>query len=481
MKCLLACLAALFLGTPAFAADRPNVVLIFCDDMGYADPSCFGGKTPTPNLERLAKEGVRFTDFYVSTAVCSASRSALLTGCFHRRVGIEGALGPNAKIGISDKELLIPQMLKQQGYATGMIGKWHLGSLPQFMPLRHGFDSFYGLPYSHDMWPKHPANPKAYPDLPLYDGDKVVKLNPEPGELTIAYTQHAVHFIEKAEKDKPFFLYLAHNLPHVPLGVSEKFAGKSGRGLYGDVMLEIDDSVGQVLDVIKRTGRDENTLVIFTSDNGPWLLYGDHAGSALPLREGKATSFDGGVRTPCLMRWPGKIPAGTVSHEMIWSMDVLPTLAKLSGAELSKDRVIDGKDIWPLMSNQPGAKSPHEFYPVYWGGSLQAIRSGKWKLHLGHDYSHPDPVGGGGKPGQYKTLKIGVELFDLEADISESKDVAAANPEVVKKLQAYADQVREDLGDAKLKIKGKGVREPGRAATADASSNPEGAKLPNAD
>ncbi|MDB5297788.1 MAG: arylsulfatase family protein [Phycisphaerales bacterium] len=464
---LLACVAP-----AAPAADRPpNVVLFFCDDMGYADVGCYGGKTPTPNIDRLAAEGARFTDFYASTAVCSASRAAILTGCYHRRVGIEGALPPKSKIGLSAAELTLPEVFKRKGYATGMAGKWHLGDAPQFLPTRHGFDEWFGVPYSHDMWPRHPANPKAYPDLPLMEGtaaaggkeavDTVLKLNPEPGELTAAVTARAVRFVD-AHKSEPFFLYVPHPLPHVPLGVSPAFAGKTGLGLYADVIAEIDDSVGQVLAAVKRNGLDGDTLVLFSSDNGPWRLYGDHAGSAGPLREGKATSFDGGVREPFLARWPGHVPPGTVCKELAVTFDLLPTLAKRIGADLPADRTIDGKDIWPLMTGAAGATSPHEAYYVYWGGALQAVRSGRWKLHLGHPYQTPAPPGGGGKPGKYATRTIGVELFDLEADPGEATDVAAANPAVVERLQALAERAREDLGDAATKRVGKGVREPGR-------------------
>jgi arylsulfatase A-like enzyme len=457
-----AALLVLLAAVPVLAADRPpNVVLFYCDDLGYADVGCFGGRTKTPNIDRLASEGVKFTDFYVSTAVCSASRSALITGCFHRRVSIEGALGPKAKIGINPDERTIAEVFKSKGYATAMYGKWHLGDAPMFRPTRHGFDEWFGVPYSHDMWPKHPVNPKAYIDLPLMEGDTVLKLNPEPSELTSAITERAVKFIDRS-KDKPFFIYVPHPLPHVPLGVSKPFEGKSGQGLYSDVMSEIDDSVGQVLAALKRNGIDEQTMVIFSSDNGPWLLYGEHAGSATPLREGKATSFDGGTRVPLLVRWPGKIPAGGVCKEVAGTIDLLPTLAKLIGADAAPaDRPIDGKDIWPLISQQPGAKSPHASYPFYWSGGLEAVRAGKWKLHLGHPHLTIVTGGNDGKPGKGAQKQIGVELFDLEADPGETKNLAEAHPEVVKQLQAMAEQWREELGDRGGR-KGKGVREPGR-------------------
>lgn len=452
-------IACLSLGALARDANQPNVVIIFTDDQGYRDVGCFGATDiKTANLDRMAAEGIRFTDFHVAQAVCSASRASLLTGCYPNRIGIKGALGPNSKVGLSDQETTIAQLLKARGYATGMVGKWHLGDHASFLPIKHGFDEWFGLAYSHDMWPKHEKT--KYPDLPLYDYDKVVTQNPDPSTLTTRYTERAVSFIER-QKDKPFFLYVAHNLPHVPLGVSEKFKGKSERGLYGDVIMEIDWSVGQILDALKRNGLDNDTLVIFTSDNGPWLLFGNHGGQALPLREGKATSFEGGLREPFIARWPGKIQAGAVCAELACTMDLLPTIAKLTGAELPA-RPIDGKDIWPLLSSAPNAKSPHEFFYYYWIDELQAVRAGKWKLHVAHNYTQPDPPGKDGHYGKYATRKIGQELFDLEKDVSESHDVAAENPKVVEELLALAERAREDLGDSAQKRIGKNIRPPGK-------------------
>ncbi len=331
-------LTLLVVGVPRVDADDaasrpPNVVLIFTDDQGYADLGCFGAKDfQTPNLDRMASEGVRFTDFYVAQAVCSASRTALLTGCYPNRVGILGALGPASRIGINEDEMTIAEALKPKGYATAIYGKWHLGHHPKFLPTRHGFDEYSGLPYSNDMWPKHPTN-HSFPDLPYIEGEETVELNPDQTTLTTRYTERALRFIDQ-NQDRPFFLYVAHNMPHVPLHVSQKYEGKSKQGLYGDVIEEIDWSVGQILAALKSHGLDERTLVIFISDNGPWLSYGPHAGSAGPLREGKGTTFEGGVRVPCLMRWPGKIPAGTVCHEPAMTIDILPTLARLVGVEL---------------------------------------------------------------------------------------------------------------------------------------------------
>jgi arylsulfatase A-like enzyme len=447
-----------FLPLETLAADRPpNVVILFVDDMGYGDLSCYGAKGyHTPNLDRMASEGMKFTDFYVGQAVCSASRAALLTGCYPVRVGILGALSPESKTGISDREILLPQILKKRGYATALYGKWHLGDSPQFLPTRHGFDEYFGLPYSNDMLGR-PDRPN-YPKLPLVENEKVLQRNPDQSQLVTWYTEHALSFISR-HKDAPFFLEVAHNMPHVPLHVSDKFKGKTERGLYGDVLEEIDWSVGQILSAIKSNGLEDNTLVIFTSDNGPWLLYGDHAGSAGPLREGKATTFDGGVRECCIMRWPGKIPAGQVCREMAWSMDVLPTVAKLTGGQVPNDRIIDGKDIWPLVAGAPGAKTPHEAYYYYWGRELQAIRSGNWKLHLPHDYVHPDPAGKGGKPGKYATLKIAFSLYDLGTDVGEERDVAARHPDVVKRLEDIAARARADLGDSRTKTAGANIRD----------------------
>jgi arylsulfatase A-like enzyme len=449
------------LASAAARADDPppNVVLILADDLAYADLGCYGAiGYQTPNLDRLAREGVKFTDFYAAQAVCSASRAALLTGCYPNRVGILGALGPHAGFGISPKETTLAEALKSRGYATAIFGKWHLGDAPEFLPTRHGFDEYFGLPYSNDMWPKHPEAPDAYPDLPLIEGDRVVARNPDQRQLTTWYTEHAVDFIER-NASRPFFLYLPHSMPHVPLHVSDKFAGRTERGLFGDVIEEIDWSVGRVLDALHRHDLDGRTLVIFTSDNGPWLSYGDHAGSAGPFREGKGTSFDGGQREPCLMRWPGVIPAGSVCREPAMTIDLLPTLARLAGADVPGG--IDGRDIAPLLRGEPGARSPHEALYFYWDRGLQAVRSGRWKLHFPHDYRHLDVPGSGGRPGRYANRHLDAALFDLEDDPGETRDVSAEHPEVVRRLEALAEEARRDLGDSATGREGAGVRPPG--------------------
>lgn len=447
------------------STDKPNVVIVFCDDVGYADIGVFGAKGyETPNIDRMAAEGMKFTDFYAAAPSCTPSRAALMTGCYPQRVSLPNVIGPDAKIGISDQEQTIAEILKPLGYATACYGKWHLGHHPKFLPTRHGFDEYFGLPYSNDMWPKHPTN-KSFPDLPLIEGERIIEYNPDQTQLTTWYTERAVRFIEK-NKDRSFFLYVPHSMAHVPLFVSDKFTGKSERGLYGDVMMEIDWSVGQILSTLKRLDIDEKTFVIFCSDNGPWLSYGGHAGSALPLREGKGTTFDGGQRESTIMRWPGRIPEGRVCEEPASTIDILPTVAQLTGAALPA-HTIDGKDIWSLISGAAGAKSPHEAFFYYRGFALEAVRSGKWKLHMPHAYrtlaGRPGGTGGtGGMPAKYEQAKIGVALFDLENDIGEQHDVSALHPEVVKRLMAHADQMRQDLGDSAKKMTGQNRRPPGR-------------------
>lgn len=452
----------LLLSAVSAQAGLPNVVLIFTDDQAYGDVGCYGAKhVVTPNLDRLATQGMRFTDFYVSQAVCGASRAALLTGCYSNRIGILGAPGPTAKYGISDGELLLSQLLKSKGYATAAVGKWHLGHHKKFLPKQHGFDSYYGLPYSNDMWPFHPEGAK-FPDLPLIEGDSIVDPQvtaEDQTQLTKNYTQHAVEFIRQ-NHEKPFFLYLAHSMPHVPLFVSEPYQKKTGMGLFADVIAEIDDSVGQVLGTLDELKLADNTLVIFATDNGPWLSYGNHAGSAGPLREGKGTTFEGGVRVPCIMRWPGKIPHGAVCRELAATIDIVPTIAGLVGQELPA-HPIDGRNLWPLMTGQPNAKTPHESYLYYWGNELQAIRAGRFKLHFPHSYrSLTGTPGKDGKPGGYSEQKIGYALYDLEADVGETRDVQHQYPDVMGRLQQLAEAARVELGDGPRK--GTGNREPGR-------------------
>jgi len=465
---------ALIAAAPAVstAATRlPNIVIVFTDDQGYGDVGVFGAKGfATPNLDRLASESCKFTNFHVPQPVCSASRAGLLTGCYPNRIGIHGALGPGANHGISDSEMTLAQLLKQKGYATGMAGKWHLGRPAQFLPVHHGFDEYFGLPYSNDMWPLHPeAKPGTYPPLPLIEGDQVIKLgltHEDQEQLTTQYTERAVKFIER-NHDRPFFFYLAHSMPHVPLHVSDKFRGKSKQGLYGDVIMEIDWSVGEVMKALKKFNVEDNTWIIFTCDNGPWLSYGNHAGSAGPLREGKGSCWEGGTREPCIMRWPGKIPRGKTSDAMFMTIDLLPTIAQLVDAKLPNHQ-IDGLDVWPIISGRKGAKNPHEAYFSYYeNNQLQAVTSGdgQWKLQLPHAYRTLGgrPGGTNGIPAKYEQRKLEApELYNLKRDIGESRDVAAANPKIVQRLLALADAARADLGDTLTGRKGSGVREPGR-------------------
>lgn len=461
----------------AAAVDRPNVVIIFIDDMGYADIGPFGATAyKTPNLDQMAAEGRKFTDFHSATAVCSASRVALLTGCYPERVSILGALRPDSPIGINKDELTLAELCKQEGYATAIFGKWHLGDRRRFLPLQHGFDEYYGLPYSNDMWPQGPRgeelsddSPKknGYPKLRMFEGDKVVDEEitaEDQTQLTKDYTHRAVDFIDRHAKE-PFFLYMPHSMVHVPLYVSPEFEGQSGAGLFGDAVMELDWSVGEILAALKRNGLDEKTIVIFTADNGPWLNYGDHAGSAGPLREGKGTMFEGGYRVPCLMRMPGTIPAGSETGEFCATLDLLPTVAKLLHVDLPAERKIDGKDIWPLITGAENAVSPHEEFYCYYGRELHAVRDRRWKLHLPHLYRTLDgkPGGEGGYPVAYTEAKTGVELYDLQNDVGETKNVAAEHPEIVARLTTAAERARAELGDLLTQHKGSAVRPPGQA------------------
>lgn len=457
------------LTTPALAAERPpNVVIVYADDLGYADLGCTGATGwKTPHIDSLAKDGVRFTSFLVSQPVCSASRTSLLTGCYANRLGIHGALGPNATHGLAATETTLAQICKSKGYATAAVGKWHLGHRPQFLPTKRGFDSYLGLPYSNDMWPHGPvAKQGTYPTLPLIDGEKAIIADvkaEDQATLTTRYTERAVAFINE-NKAKPFFLYVAHSMPHVPLYVSAKFKGSSKQGLYGDVIQEIDWSVGEILAALKKHDLERDTLVIFTSDNGPWLSYGNHAGSKGPLREGKGSVWEGGIRVPCVARWPGKIPAGSVQNEPLMTIDVLPTVAKLIGAELPK-LPIDGKDAWPLFVGEKGAKCPHAAYWLYYNtNELQAIRSGKWKLMLPHTCRMIEDRAPGkdGTPAGYKQVKLDLQLINLDADLGETKDVSKDHPDVLKRMLAHAEAARAELGDALTKREGKGTRQPDR-------------------
>lgn len=438
----------------------PNFIIIFTDDQGYADLGCFGApEIRTPRLDRMAAEGMKFTDFYSAAPVCTPSRAALMTGCYAQRVSLavvprsedETQMGlvlfPGSRYGLHPDEITIADILKQQGYATACVGKWHLGDAPDFLPTRHGFDSYYGIPYSNDMTPSI-----------LMRGETIIEDPVDQDTLTERYTQEAVRFIED-NKDRPFFLYLAHNMPHVPLHVSERFRGRSRGGLYGDVIECIDWSTGEILDALARLGLDDNTLVIYTSDNGPWLQYGPDGGLATPLRAGKGTTYEGGMRVPCIVRWPGHVPAGSECRELATAMDFLPTLARLAGAKEPTDRVIDGRDISPLMRGEPGATSPHEAFYYYSGSELHAVRRGPWKLRLENTLRHETFYQAGPNP----DAKMPEALYRLDTDPGEQKNVLRFHPEVAEELHALLDRARTDLGDSRTGVQGANVRPVGIA------------------
>ena len=438
----------------------PNVVLIFMDDMGYGDPETYGGYPyHTPNLNKLAASGMRFTNFYAAQAVCSASRAALLTGCYPNRVGISGALMPWSNVALNPKEETIASMVKQKGYKTGMIGKWHLGAKAPYLPTSYGFDEYLGLPYSNDMWPVgYDGKPitdtgskkSKYPTLQLIDGfNPVMPINnlDDQAKLTTLYTERAVKFIG-SNKNNPFFLYLAHSMPHVPIAVSSKFKNKSGAGLFGDLMMEIDWSIGEVMKALDKNGLTKNTLIIFTSDNGPWLTFGNHAGSSGGLREGKGSAWDGGVKVPCIMSYPGVIAPGTVCNNLAATMDVLPTIAALTKSSLPKNK-IDGVTILSLLKQEPEANPRDHFVYYYDNNSLKAVRQGKWKLvfpHQSQTYKATD-MGKDGFPGKYASVPVPMALYDLSSDPGETLDVAKHNPTVVAALTSIADTYRQALGD----------------------------------
>jgi arylsulfatase A-like enzyme len=452
--------------------DLPNIVIIFMDDLGYSDVSCFGAnKYNTTNIDRLANEGARFTNFYASQAVCSASRGSLLTGCYSERIGIQGALNAYSNVGINSDEITIPEMLKEKGYATGIFGKWHLGHFHEFLPLQHGFDEYVGLPYSNDMWPVGFDGIKKessdYPPLVLYNGNNVIDTISDlidQAKLTGIYTRNAVQFIEK-HKNEPFFLYLPHSMVHVPIAVSEKFKGKSGQGLFADVMMEVDWSVGEILNALEQNGLSKNTLVIFTSDNGPWLNFGNHAGSADPLREGKGNMWEGGPRVSTVMKWPQQIKDGLKVDQIASTIDILSTLSEITGSKLP-DNKIDGISFLPLLlENKNGSPRDHFFY--YYSGDLIAVRKDNWKLVFPHNYRSYSgiKIGNDGFPGNYsKGVVPKKELYNLNTDIGENQNVIANYPEVVAELEQLADSIRHQLGDNLLNQSGSENRNPGRHA-----------------
>ena len=431
------------------AADKPNVIIVFNDDMGYADLGCFGApKIKTPRVDQMAQEGMKFTDFYVASPVCSASRASLLTGCYHRRVGVGGVFWPNRDHGLDPKHVTIAEVLKTVGYKTKAVGKWHLGDEKRFLPTNQGFDSYYGIPYSNDMSPaksmeyaedclwredfsleklnegfKVNSGKKIFKNkVPLMRDEQCIEMPADQRTITKRFASEGIEFIsESVKEDKPFFLYLANSMPHTPLYVSPEFEGKSQGGLYGDVIEEIDYNFGRILDHLKELKIDDNTLVVFTSDNGPWLVKGEHGGSALPLFEGKMTHFEGGQRVPTLMKWPGKIPAGSVCSEMSLTMDLLPTLAHITGAALPTVVSLDGKNIIDLISGKKGAKTPHKYF--FFGN--RAVRSGDWKYHASEKFAVKAT----------RRDSTGPTLYNLKEDIGESINVIDEYPEIAERLK----------------------------------------------
>jgi arylsulfatase A len=425
----------------------PNFVVIFLDDAGWADFRPFAQPTyPTPNIQRLADEGSRFDNFYVPQAICSASRASLLTGCYPGRTRVFGAHPPNAR-GLEPHFATLGEILQPKGYATAVFGKWHIGDQPETRPPARGFTESCGIMYSNDMWEFHPENPEYWGQFPLQywvNGQVTIeRVTPHHQTLfTTWFTERAVDFIQR-HRDQPFFLYLPHPMPHVPLFCSDRFKDKSGAGLYGDVMMELDWSVGQILNALDAAQVADHTLVLFTSDNGPWISYGQHAGKT-PFREAKGTGFDGGIRSPCLIKFPGHIPPGTRSTRAFCSIDIFPTFAHLANAPLPRNPV-DGKNVWDLITNKPGATNPHTFYAFSTNQKFEGVLSsdGRWKLHLPHPYRTLVEPGRDGQAGKYRIDQIGLSLFDLDNDPFESRNVLDQFPAVADRLQALAETHRQ--------------------------------------
>jgi arylsulfatase len=439
----------------------PNLIVIFVDDMGIGDLSCYGQKAyKTPNIDRMGREGVRFTDFYVASPACTPSRAALLTGCYPMRIGLPSVINPDSKIGLNPEETTIAEVAKSKGYKTAMFGKWHLG-VDNLMPRTHGFDEFYGIPYSHDMWP--PNKNGTWPRLFIYNNEtqeREIKSLDDQSELTGQFTEKTLDFISRNRKN-PFFVYLPLNQPHVPIAPSKKFAGKSKAGLYADQILEIDDSVGRILDHLKKLKLDRKTMVMFSSDNGPWLPYGNHAGSAGIYREGKGTTFEGGFREPGIFWMPGTLPAGKVQTEMASTMDMLPTFAALISAN-RPEREIDGHNILPLLKCEYGAKTPWKWMYYYWPAELQAVRSGNWKLHVPHNHRHQGVAAGrDGVSAGETTGRQELALYNLKEDPGEQHDLSEQYPDVVSRLMRMVNMGRASLGDSITQSIGSDTRSPG--------------------
>ena len=453
----------------------PNIVIIFMDDLGYGDISNFGAiNYKTPNIDNMVNEGMLFTNFYSAQAVCSASRAGLLTGTYPNRIGISGALMPYSNHGLHDDEITIAEMLKDKGYTTAIYGKWHLGHHKKFLPNNHGFDTYFGIPYSNDMWPvdfdgnqiSDTSNwkKKTYPQLPLIEDFKKIKeikTLEDQAMLTTLYTEKSIKFINE-NKDNPFFLYVPHSMPHVPIAVSDKFLGKSNQGLYGDLMMELDWSVGEIIKSLESNNILENTLVIFTSDNGPWLNFGNHAGSTGGLREGKGTSFEGGQRVPTVMMWKNMIPRGKIANQLSSTIDLFPTIASIVDAKLPSHK-IDGINILEILEGKDSKPRDHFFY-YYGNNNLEAVRKDNWKLILPHASRSYEGVlpKNDGHGGPYSRIETGLELYNLRRDPGEEYDVIKLYPEIVEELMDLAEIARKDMGDNLTGIKGSNVRENGK-------------------
>lgn len=444
----------------------PNVIFILTDDQGYGDLGSYGATDiATPNLDQLAANGARFTSYYATQPVCSASRASILTGCYSDRIGIHNALGPGAKVGLNPEEETLAELLKDQGYATAIFGKWHLGDAPKFLPRKHGFDEFYGILYSNDMWPKHPQQGTVFnfPDIQLYENETPILTLEDQTFLTKALTDRAIDFIER-HKEQPFFVYLPHPQPHVPLYAAKEYQGTQERGLYGDVIHEIDASVGRIMRVLEKEAIAENTIIVYTSDNGPWLSYGGHAGSSGGFREGKGTNWEGGHRVPGIVHYPKMIRPNTVIHSPAMGIDWLPTLTDFTGSPLPQMK-IDGASLVPLLTGKT-TESPHEnFFFYYRTNELHAIRHKDWKMYVPHTYRSLNGRKGtnDGFPVPYamNTLTDNA-LFNLETDPEETVNIASTHPEVVEKITAIADSIRGVLGDQLTGVKGSEVRPVGR-------------------
>lgn len=432
------------------SGNKPNIILINCDDLGYGDLGCYGSNVhQTPAIDKMAQEGIRFTDFYMGSPVCTPSRGALMTGCYPPRIdfgSFDGrwVLFPGQRYGLNPEEETIATKLKDQGYSTMIVGKWHCGDQPEFLPTRYGFDQYYGLPYSNDMG-RQKGGGEEYPPLPLIEDEEVLQEQPDQTSLTERYVEKAVRFI-RDNKDNHFFLYLAHMYVHLPLYTPDRFMKQSDNGSYGAAVECVDWSVEVILDELKRLELDQDTIIIFTSDNGS---RNDTGVSNTPLRGHKGTTWEGGIRVPCIMRWPGKIPAGIECKDIVTAMDLMPSLTLLAGGELSEERIIDGKDIRPLIFAEEEDQSPRKVFFYYLQNNLEAVRVGKWKLHVRKGDKEIDG------------------LYNLDEDISESNNLYDEHPEIVKELKGYLENCRQDIGDAACGIKGANCRPKGEVKEPD--------------